>query len=306
MELYVKLLYNFIVSQKKCMNVAIIGAPNVGKSSLLNCWLGEKNSIVSPRPHTTRNNVLGILNENDVQLVFVDTPGFAKSKFLLNCDLPVTKSSEHFDNYAIQIQKALQNIDYVVLVVDAIRVNAEGTANLLSMLLSSYQNKFCVILNKIDRVKKGQLYKIIDDLAAEANTKVNFNQVIYCVSALMKKGTNDVIKFLQSVAQKKEWQYTNELPVKREIYGAECVREKAFYVLKQEVPFFLKTRAMKWNFDAKKWNLTVNIEVPRLGHKKIVIGKNAATVKTIGSAARSELMSKWGAGSLFVNVEVVN
>ena len=276
------------------MQVAIIGSTNVGKSSLLNRLIQEKNSIVSPRPHTTRTQVLGAVNIDNTQVVFIDTPGYVKHGANI--------WAEHF----IQaIDDAVQSVDVILLVIDAQKPNATGTAELLKRFADN--PKTIIALNKVDLRARGRLYPVIRSIA-----DAGYDDIVYLVSSLTKDGINDLIYAITQKATDSEWLFedVNTTKLSKEAYAAECVREKAFYCLYQEVPFFIWTvpTNAKFRYDksgaVSEWRVDVSIIVPKQTHKKIVVGRSGEIVKRIGIAARTELESIWGPGQLFLNVVV--
>ena len=272
----------------KIAQIAIIGAPNVGKSSILNNWLDTKVSIVSSKPHTTRNNILGAVTKNDTQLVFVDTPGFAR------------KSGFWWKHLSDALKSALREVDGVLLVVDALKPLKYGTEILLDLMLKS--DKPCFItVHKCDAVKKPDLFKV-----AQLLNDKGYNDEIFLTSSNNGLGMDVLLNKMMSLAKKGEWFFLDgeKTNLSKEWIAAEYVREKAFYLLHQEIPFHLAVVPIKSDFSGEKWNMYVKIIVHQLTHKKIVIGKKGTMLREIGSSARAELVAKMGPGSLFIEVEV--
>lgn len=289
------------MSEKKCIQVAIIGPPNVGKSSLLNNILGKKGSIVSPKPHTTRASILGVKNVNDTQIVFLDTPGYMRKG-----------TSVWAECFASTVSSALDESSLAVLIIDANEYLSKS-AQLLLKHLASNEN-LIVCINKTDLVQKGKLYNIISYI-----TEFGYQDKVFTISAETGAGVSDLLDELVSRAEVCEWLFEDEKDCElvKQVYAAECVREKAFYCIHQEVPFSLWTRPTKWYFKSKpdnislqeifskaSWKVYVDIIVAQDSHKGIVIGDRGSMIKRIGSAARAELEVLWGAGQLFLNVVV--
>lgn len=271
------------MNEKRVVRVAIIGAPNVGKSSLLNRLIEHKNSIVSPVPHTTRDSIIGVCNYGNIQIIFVDTPGY------------IRKGSSYWADHFIETTRnTLKNIDLILIMIDATHTHRYGTKEILTKFVT--QDNCLVAINKTDLKTKGKLYEPADDIA-----KMGYKNVIYLISAKTGIGLEDLKLAISEFAQEGEWEFNSnkETALPREIYAAECVREKVFYCMKQEIPFGIKTEPIEWSFD-RNWLVRVNIIVAKKSHKPILIGYN----KSIGIAARTELEALWGKGSLFTNVIV--
>ena len=275
-----------MLDNPKLLKVSIIGSPNVGKSSLLNYMVKYKNSFVSPKPHTTRDNILGVTNLEETQLIFVDTPGYIKSGVGI------------WAGYLIQsVREAMSEVGVNLVLVDATRPNCYGTDAILNATASD--PKTIIALNKIDVVSRPRLYSIIKKIA-----EFGYEDIVYLISAKSGTGVQDLLKALSSRATPEAWLYhgNEDVKLKNERYASECVREKAFYVLQREIPFQIWTTASQWSFSKKEWQVSVDIVVTKPSHKKIVIGRNAEMLKSIGIAARTELESLWGPGKLFLNV----
>jgi len=271
---------------QKLLKISIIGSPNVGKSSLLNYIVKYKNSFVSPKPHTTRDNILGVANVGETQLVFMDTPGYIKSGVGI------------WAGYLIQaVRDAMSEVGVNLVILDAARPNGYGTDAILNAIAG--EGKTIIALNKVDIVSKPRLYSIIKKVS-----QFGYQDVVYLISAKTGTGVQDLLQALISRANPEPWIYQDNEDVKlnSERYAAECVREKAFYALQREIPFQLWTTTSHWSSSRKEWRVSVDIVVTKGSHKKIVIGKNAEMVKSIGIAARAELESLWGPGKLFLNV----
>jgi GTPase len=277
----------------KSIKVAIVGAPNAGKSSLLNRILGKKNSIVSPKPHTTRGSILGIKNIESSQIVFIDTPGFIRQGVWAN-------------SFQEILTDAMDDADLKLLIIDATQYEKRNNQAFLKRMVNDENLLIC--LNKIDLLKRGKLYEIIAQIA-----ELGYQETVFLISADRGDGIQDLVKEILSRASEQEWLSEAELP--RHIYAAECVREKVFHCIHQEVPFGLWTRATKWYFRKKpdnnslqevftkaSWKVYVDIIISNESHKGILIGEGGNMIKRIGTASRTELESIWGPGQLFLNV----
>jgi len=257
--------------------VALIGRPNVGKSTLLNYILGTKLSIVSPKPQTTRMRILGIKHDLDAQIIFLDTPGIQKGKDILT--KTVIESAV----------ASMEEADVIVMIIDAEKGWTKGDEQLLYNYIEKLNKPTILVINKIDRIRKEQLLPLID----ESSKKYDFKEIVP-LSAL--KGTNvdrfvEVLKnyLPQSPPLFPEDQIT-DLPLK--FYIAEIIREKIFNFTRDEVPYSVAVEVESIREGEKNPNVLVIdaiIYVERPGHKGIIIGKKGEMLKKIGKAAREEL-----------------
>ncbi|MCX7344046.1 MAG: GTPase Era [Proteobacteria bacterium] len=255
----------------KCGFVAILGAPNAGKSTLVNELVGQKVSIVSPKVQTTRSRIMGIAIKDSVQIILLDTPGIFDAKKRL--DKAMVR--EAYD--------ASSEADAHVLVVDVTFPNL----TLIQNLCEKHKKGIIVTLNKIDLIAKDKLLKIV--------TLVNeFPNVtkIFMISALHADGVDDLAKYLCSILPNGPWlfpedQITN-IPARS--WAAEVTREQVFLQLHQELPYNIFVESESWEeFDNGSVKISQAIVVSRDNHKGIVLGKRGQTLKNIGQAARTEL-----------------
>ncbi|WP_187440083.1 GTPase Era [Candidatus Nesciobacter abundans] len=272
---------------QKCSLVAIVGPPNAGKSSLLNNWLNKKISIVSSKPHTTRNNVFGSVTKEDTQVVFVDTPGFAKKHGVWGKHLQKS------------MYESLKDVDTILLVIDSLSPFKLGTEILFDVAKKTDAN-LLVTVHKTDRPKKSKLYEI----GRWLKESKSYEDPIFLTSTNTKTGTEKLLDKIVSLAKEGPWLFDKDQDTNltKEWIGAEYVREKVFQSIHQEVPFNIAVQPTEWDFNSEKWVLRVRLLVRTLSHKKIIIGKKGFKLQQIGSAARAELMSLWGPGQLFVEV----
>ena len=272
----------------KSVTVAIIGVPNVGKSTLLNRIIGSKNSIVSPTAHTTRGCILGVANRDDTQILFIDTPGHIRSG-----------SSIWAEHFISSIEQAVKEADVVLILLDPDSFNTNKSKKMFQKMLGI--KNLLVAINKVDSKSRATFYEMIAEIV-----QLGYNEPVFLISAKDGIGIAELEKEILCRAKEEEWSFENNEDVKlsKEEYVAQCVREKAFYCLKEEIPFGLWTITTKANVNKKPWNAYIDIVVAKKSHKGIVIGKNGQQIKQIGESARTELQTLWGEGQLFLNVVV--
>ena len=254
--------------------VALIGAPNAGKSTLLNRLVGSKVSIVTHKVQTTRTLVRGIAIHGPAQIVFVDTPGIFAPRRRLDRAMVSAAWSGAGD------------ADLVALLVDSRKgLTAEVTAILDA--LADRRMPRILILNKIDTVKRDTLLA----LAAQANETVAFDRT-FMVSALNGDGTADLIDYIAEAMPQSPWLYPEDqvadLPIRW--LAAEITREKLMIRLHEELPYQTTVETGQWT-ETKDGGLRIEqtIFVVRESQRKIVLGKGGATIKAISMAARKEL-----------------
>lgn len=275
---------------KRCGTVAIIGEPNVGKSTLVNQLVGGKVSIVSPKVQTTRVNVRGICMHGDAQIILVDTPGIFDAK-------------KPFEQSLVKnAWSGLKEADAVLLMVDARAGVKEATQHILKKL-ATYKGTVLLALNKIDKVKK----EVLLALATELNKENTFDR-IFMISAQKGDGVEDIKKYMADKMPAGEWLYPSDnlSDVPMSTLAAEITREKVFYKLSQELPYSIAVEPESW--DEKKDSVKISqcILVQKENQKMIVIGKGGSMLKQIGMSARRELeklLEKKVHLSLFVKVK---
>ena len=252
--------------------VAVVGKPNVGKSTLVNALVGEKVSITSPKPQTTRNKILGILNTEDAQVVFVDTPGVQNSSSALGTYLR--------RNSTISNGEA----DLIVLVVDAGSVNQTDFK-----LLEKYRNSevsVFVVVNKIDKIKPDKVFPILSKL-----NEYTFVKKFFSLSALTKKNVNFLLEDIISELKDGEPFFDREIYTDKSMkfIASEVIREKALLFLQDEVPHGIAVVINLYNEKKTLNHIQADIIVNNQNHKQIVIGENGSMLKKIGTSARNEL-----------------
>ena len=272
-----------------CGYAAILGAPNAGKSTLLNALVGVKVAIVSPKVQTTRNRILGILNEGESQVIFIDTPGVFNAK-------------KPFEQAMVSSAfSALADANVVLFVRDAAaRVN-EGDALILEKL-KTVTMPVWLVLNKTELVEKPDLLA----LAKALHEQHNFDRS-FMISAKRAAGVRDISNALAQAMPQGPWLYPDDEATTmsmREL-AAETTREKIFIKLRQELPYGAMVETESWNEDKTMIRMGQVIHVERDAHKKMVLGAAGAMLKSIGTAARKDMEEQFGKKihlSLFVRV----
>ena len=254
--------------------MALLGAPNAGKSTLTNNFVGSKVSIVSPKAQTTRTTVKGIGIWGNTQIIFLDTPGIFKPKRRLDRAMVASAWG------------GVGDADITALVVDAKRGFDDETRAIIAKLK---ENKIpaVLVLNKVDLVSGETLLQ----LCAALNDAYAFAET-FMVSVLNGKGVDDFYDYLAAHLPESPWYYPEEqmsdLPLK--LLAAEIVREKLFLYLRQEVPYALTVEPELWERRAdNSVRAEMTIYVERDSQKQIVLGRGGAMIKKIGQAARREL-----------------
>jgi len=260
--------------QTRCGFVALIGAPNAGKSTLMNAIVGAKLSIVTHKVQTTRAIVRGIAMAGDSQIIFVDTPGIFQPRRRLDRAMVTTAWGGAAD------------ADVVCLLVDAQRGLDEGNEAILEKLSATNQKKI-LILNKIDTVKR----EVLLDMAQSINARLRFEDT-FMVSALTGSGVDDLLKHLGQLLPEGPWLYPedqiSDAPLRA--LAAEITREKLFLRLHDELPYESTVETTAWTtMNNGSARIEQTIYVTREGQKKIVIGKGGETIKAISMAARKEI-----------------
>ena len=254
--------------------VALIGAPNAGKSTLVNQLVGTKVSIVTHKVQTTRALVRGIFIENNAQIVLVDTPGIFRPKRRLDRAMVTTAWG------------GAKDADIILVLLDAQGGLNENAEALLESMKNVRQKKV-LVLNKVDRVDP----PVLLDLAKKANELVTFDQT-FMISALNGSGCKDLAKFLAETVPNGPWYYPedqiSDMPMRQP--AAEITREKLYLRLHEELPYSSTVETERWE-ERKDGSVRIEqvIYVERESQKKIVLGHKGETIKAIGQAARKEI-----------------
>ena len=246
--------------------ITLVGRPNVGKSTLVNAMCGQKVSIVSDKPQTTRTRVMGVRTAPESQLVFVDTPGLHK---------PVTALGERVNATALD---SVNDVDVVCLVIDATKPFGKGDQWVASHLDLS---KAILVLNKIDAVKGDQVIRQLT-MASSLGAAEYFP-----VSAKSGKGIPELVAHLSSLLPEGPMYFPEETVSDQpeELWVAELVREQLLAVTRDELPYSIATRVTEWEWP----RVRVEILVERDSQKGMVIGKGGAILKEVGRLARAQL-----------------
>jgi GTP-binding protein Era len=255
--------------------VAIVGEPNVGKSTLLNALLEQKISIVTDKPQTTRQRVLGILSREDAQIVFLDTPGLLKPKYLLHQEM--LKSAE----------SALAESD-VVLVMTQISRGTELPIEVRERILPLYNTKpVLLIINKADTVNKADLLPMIADFAKPGQ----FKEIIP-ISALRHDNLDAIVQSLLKYLPKHEAFYPPDIVSEspERFFVAEFIREQLFEKFSEEIPYSTAVEIREFKErETGKTLISADILVERDSQKGIIIGKRGESLKNVGTSARIQI-----------------
>ena len=271
----------------RCGTIAIVGKPNVGKSTLLNHLVGEKVSITSRKAQTTRHRITGILTVADTQYVFVDTPGFQ------------TKNASALNRLMNRsITQALQDVDVILVVLEAGRISREDR-QVFELLPPG--RPAVLALNKIDRLADK---KLLLPLLAELQAGHAFSDIVP-VSAKSGEQTAALLQALRQHLPQQPAIYTEgEFTDRSERFlAAELVREKLFRQLGDELPYGASTTVEKFETEGKLRRIHVAIIVDKASHKAMVIGKGGEKLKLIGSDARRDMEKLFG-GKVFLQIWV--
>ncbi len=264
-----------MTTQTKAGFVALLGAPNAGKSTLMNAVVGQKISIVTPKVQTTRSRVRGIVMHKDSQIIFVDTPGIFKPKRRLDRAM-VSAAWQGADD-----------ADTLLLLHDCARKKIDDDTLAIIKSLQELGRPVSLVLNKIDLVTPEQLLSRTKELSE----MMSFERV-FMVSAEKDKGLDDLLDYLAEVMLTGPYLFDpddlSDLPMR--LMAAEVMREKLFLNLHQELPYSLTVETEQWrDRDDGSVEIRLTIYVTREGHRGIVLGKGGQTLKRIGSMARQEL-----------------
>lgn len=271
---------------QRCGFAAIIGAPNAGKSTLVNALVGSKVAIVSPKVQTTRMSVRGVAIKGDAQVVFVDTPGIFKPKRRLDRAM-VTSAWSHAGD-----------ADALVLLADAqeLTTNSRGRAaddtHEIIKALKKEDRKAALALNKIDGMKRTDLLPLVQALTAE-----NTFEEVFLISALKGDGVAELFTWVANHMPEGHWLYPEDqaADIPSRLLAAEITREKIYLRLHDELPYHSTVESEKWE-ERKDGSVKIDqtIYVQREGQKAIVLGKGGQTIKLLGEMARKEMEEIFG------------
>ncbi len=260
--------------ETRCGFVALLGAPNAGKSTLMNAMVGAKVSIVTPKVQTTRSRILGVTSEGAAQLVFVDTPGIFRPRRRLDRAMVAAAWGGAAD------------ADVIVLLIDAKAGIDENTQRIIDGLKTAGRKAICVF-NKVDAVKRERLLTLTDRLRSE-ETFTDF----FMISALTGDGVADLRKALAERLPVGPWHFPEDQlsDMNDRLFSAEITREKLFLNLHQELPYSLTVETEKWEpFENGAVKIEQTIYVERDSQKGIVLGKGGERIRRIRTLAQEEL-----------------
>jgi GTP-binding protein Era len=270
--------------------VAVIGAPNAGKSTLVNALVGQKVAIVSGKPQTTRARLMGIAIEGSTQILLVDTPGIFEPRRRLDRAMVAAAWT------------GAQDADLILFVIDA-SAGVKGEVERIIASLGERKHSLILVLNKVDLVNKGALLGLATDLTARLNP-----DKVFMVSAADGEGVGDLTRALAEAMREGPWLYPEDevSDATDRMVAAELTREQVVNQLHQELPYATAVETESWE-DRPDGSTVINqqILVERDSQKAIVIGKGGKRLKTIGAAARAEITQHLGRPvHLYLHVKV--
>ncbi|MDE5909170.1 MAG: GTPase Era [Lachnospiraceae bacterium] len=259
--------------QYKSGFAALIGRPNVGKSTLMNCLIGQKIAITSSKPQTTRNRIQTVYTSKEGQIVFVDTPGIHKAK---------NRLGDYMVNVA---QRSLKEVDVILWLVEPSNFIGAGERHIIEQLQRIHVPVILVI-NKIDTVKKEELFGFIDTYRKE----MDFAEIVP-VSALKNDNTQELLKCIMQYLPYGPAFYDEDTVTdqpQRQIV-AELIREKALRCLEEEIPHGIAVTIERMKWRGRIVDIDATIICERDSHKGIIIGKQGSMLKKIGTSARRDI-----------------
>lgn len=266
--------------------IAILGQPNVGKSTLLNKMIGEPVAIVTPKPQTTRNRIVGILNRPDVQMIFIDTPGYHSiprplNQFMLN-----------------EIERTIQEANQFCFLLEAKSEYPELDDELMQRLEN--QNPM-VVVNKADLLSREEKKTMAEELRDRWDLKE-----LFFISAKTGDGVEELVQVLMSKLKEGPKYFEDdiytELPIR--FLAAEAIREQALLLLHQELPYGLAVEVTNFEEKPQITVIQANVVVERTSHKSMVIGKEGQMIKKIGVRAREKIEFLMGGEKVFLELLV--
>lgn len=259
--------------------IAIVGRPNVGKSSLLNKMIGQKIAIVSRKPQTTRTRIMGVLTEGDTQLVFMDTPGLLKPRDSLG------------DFMVKSVSAAIEGVDFCVLVTEAGAKISKADEDLIGRFRQGHIPAVLVI-NKIDLLEDKT--RLMEQIAAYS--QLFAFEAVVPVSARTGSGMDDLLGELKSMAQPGGWFFEEDMLTDQpeQTIAAETVREKVLRRCDKEVPHGVAAVTERMLDEGNHLEIDVTIYCEKASHKGIIIGKGGSMLKAIGTDARIDLERFFG------------
>ncbi len=258
----------------KCGFTAIIGAPNAGKSTLLNKILGQKIAITSKKPQTTRNNILGIANNPESQMIFLDTPGIHKAKGLLNRKI------------VEQAVQAVKDVDLIIFMKDVSSRKNKEAEEIITRQLSLENKDVVLVLNKIDLIKKSDVLPIIEQtkkmfdfkavIPISAKKGLQIDQLIMEIEKILPEGPNLFPKDM----------FTD---ISERFLVQELIREKIFRLTGMEIPYSSAVTVDSFKSRKKVIHIHATIHINRKSQKGIILGKKGTMISKIGTKARIDI-----------------
>lgn len=270
--------------------IAIVGLANAGKSTLLNALIRQKVSIVSPKPQTTRDSIMGIWTDENSQMVFVDTPGFLKSQNALG------------DYMLKSIDNAVADVDCILTVVDG----HDGINEKELAQIRKYLRKGVPVVVAVTKIDITQPPKLMPEL--QKLNEIDGIAEVYCVSAKRNKGVDELREALKKYLTGSEMYFEeDDVTDKSQRYlVCEIIREKVLLSCEKEIPHGIGVVINKMQRDGSTWDIDATVLVEKASHKPIVLGKQGAMIKAIGTHARESIEKMLDAGvylTLWVKVK---
>lgn len=253
--------------------IAIVGYANAGKSTLLNALIKQKVSIISPKPQTTRDSIMGIWTDDDSQMIFVDTPGFLTSKNALG------------DYMLKSIDNAVQDVDCILIVIDG----HDGIDDRELSQIYKYGKRGVPIVVAVTKTDITQPSKLMPELA-KLNGLDGISEV-YCVSAKRNKGVDELKQGLKKYLTGSDMYFEeDDVTDKSQRYlVGEIIREKVLLCCEKEIPHGVGVILNKMQYEDAAWDIDATIIVEKASHKPIILGKGGAMIKGIGTHARESI-----------------
>jgi len=281
------------MKELRCGYAALIGAPNAGKSTLLNSLAGTDLSIVSPKPQTTRGRVRAVVCEGESQIIFVDTPGIFDAK-------------PSFEKAMVEAAwSGVSEADALLLLIDASRGINDDVRRIIDTL-KTRSRKAVLVLNKVDKVEKQRL----PELAKSLYELFDFERS-FMICATRGDGVRDILRYLVPLMPEAPWLYPDDeiTDTPERVLAAELTREQCFLKLHAELPYGVMVETEKWEEKQDKGKRVIRINqtiiTERESHKKMILGSGGVMLKSIGSVARRKIGDALGAEvHLFLFVKV--
>lgn len=264
--------------------ITVVGKPNAGKSTLVNKMVGFKVAITTPKPQTTRFNIKGIITDENSQMVYIDTPGV---------HIPKDKMGEYMMK---NVESAIESVDVIIYMVDASRPTIDKANETIMKNIAGKKNNVILCINKIDKIEKGKILKIIsiyDEFFKSVGG--NFKEIIP-ISVYKEDGLDILKECIVKYLPDGEMIYSEDeiTDITERELVEEIIREKALNNLNEEVPHGIKVEVIKFKKRKNRekqsvYDIEVNIICEKQSHKGIIIGKDGAKLKQIGTQARIEI-----------------